>query len=491
MALFRPRPVEKFPLLERVPADAVFYAGFPDYRELEAIRTPWTEEIRRRLDSARPHLAGGLAVYLDRERQWVALARLTRSSALLAGSEVEDGAAVAAQTPEALARHRTRRGSLGELPEFRSLGSRFFVNVGALKVGGRFRDFSAVGFELRSSSPLVLDGRALYHGGLFKNHLDSYVGAPGHGVPEGTAPIQAALTEHFPRVWDEIVHGLDHLDREKVEREAHALGRDLLGGRSFRDFLARIGPGWGFALLPTPHARPALVVWIDLPDEATRDLAAKMVHRAVSDSIQLRRDRGSAPAFEVAAEGPIWRIKVADARALRLGDAFTPAYTFEKRRFVFSTCASTLAAPVVPAGEAHDAATAELRPLLDAVRSLAPLFADDAFRGEAERKAALLSFRTFTPGAMTALRKRFPDPADLSKYMEAQKAQFETRALEEISNTPPYQEELDRVNATIGTWEDRLGWLSRVSVTGRFTRDSLDFELRAWPTVPISPTDKR
>ena len=112
VALFRPRPREQFPLLERVPSDAVFYAGFPDYRELEAMPTPWSGEIRRRLDSARPHLAGGLAIYLDRERQWVALARLTRSSALLAGSELEDGAAVVAQTPEALARHRTRRGSL-------------------------------------------------------------------------------------------------------------------------------------------------------------------------------------------------------------------------------------------------------------------------------------------------------------------------------------------------------------------------------------------
>jgi hypothetical protein len=491
LALFRPRPSEKFPLLERVPADAVFYAGFPDYRELEAIQTPWTEQIRHRLDPARSHLAGGLAVYLDREWQWVALAQLTRSSALLAGSEVEDGAAVAAQTPEALARHRTRRGSLGELPEFRSLGSRFFINVEALKAGGRIRDFSAVGFEIRSSSPLILSGRALYHGGLFKSHLDSYAGAPRHGVPAGKALLQAALTEHFPRVWDEITHALDPLDREKVDREVQALGRDLLGGRTFRDFLASFGPGWGFALVPTPYARPALVIWIDFPDEATRDLVAKMVHRAVSDSIQLRRDRGSAPAFEVAAEGSIWRVKVADARAVRLGEACTPAYTFEKKRFVFSTCAATLAAPFVPAGEAHDAATAELPALLEAVRSLAPLFADDAFRGEAERKAALLSLRMFTPGAMTALRKQFPDPADLSKYLEAQKAQFEARALEEISKTLPYREELDRVNASIQAWEDRWGWLARVSWTGRFTPDSLVFELHACPTASLPPTDNR
>ena len=71
--------------------------------------------------------------------------------------------------------------------------------------------------------------------------------------------------------------------------------------------------------MPTPFSRPALVVWIDLPDEQTRDLAAKMVHRAISDAVRVRRERGSAPAFEIAADGPIWRVKWVDSKTLRLG----------------------------------------------------------------------------------------------------------------------------------------------------------------------------
>ena len=73
----RPRPSETLPLAELVPADAVLYAGFRDYREIESIRTPWSDEIRRRLEPARPHLAGPIAIYLDRHGEWVALARLT------------------------------------------------------------------------------------------------------------------------------------------------------------------------------------------------------------------------------------------------------------------------------------------------------------------------------------------------------------------------------------------------------------------------------
>src|SRR5262245_22998598 len=206
--LLRPRPPEPFPLAELVPADAVLYLGFPDYRELDRIPTPWSEEIRRQLDPARPHLAGPLAVYLDRSLQWVALARLTRASAALAGAEVRDGAAVVAQTPEALARHQAREGSLAQLPEFQALGSRYFFNLELLKLRGRFRDFSAIGFDLKPGPPFVIKGRALYRGGLFRTYLEQYVHAPRQGFPEGRAPLQASLTEHFPRVWEEITHDL-------------------------------------------------------------------------------------------------------------------------------------------------------------------------------------------------------------------------------------------------------------------------------------------
>src|SRR5438045_2664929 len=119
--VFRPRPAERFPLSELVPADAVFYAGFPHYKELDEFPGARAEEIRKKLEPARPHLSGGLAFYVDRSGEWVLLARLTRGSALLAGAAVENGAAVVAQTPEALARHKAREGSLADLPEFKQL----------------------------------------------------------------------------------------------------------------------------------------------------------------------------------------------------------------------------------------------------------------------------------------------------------------------------------------------------------------------------------
>jgi hypothetical protein len=490
--LFRPRPPEKFPLVELVPADAVLYAGFPDYREIDLIRTPWSDEIRKRIDPLRPHLAGPLAVYLDRSFEWVALARLTRASSAFAGAEVVNGAAVAAQTPEAMARHKAREGSLAELPEFKALGSRFYFNLEILRPGGRLRDFSAIGFDFQGAEPFVLRGRALYRGGLFRTYLEQYVHAPRHGAPEGSAPFQASLTEHFPRVWEEVIHDLlDAIDCEKAEREAQILSREFLGGRSFREFLGRLGPAWGCALVPTPHSRPALVVWIDLPDEGTGDLAAKMLHRAIGDAIRVRRERGRPPAFEVAAEGTIWRVKYSSAAMLRLGEAFTPAYTFEKNRFVFSTCASTLSAPVVQPGEWHAGVTLGVAALFDAVRSLAPHFTDDKFRAEAERKATALQLRTSTPGTMTMLKKQFPHPADLAKHLEAQKAQFEARALEDLSKTLSWQEELTRVRASIEVWVDRVGWLDHATWMGRFTSKGLEFELRAWPTVTDPASQKR
>jgi len=290
--IVRPRPPELFPLAELVPADAVFYAGFRDYREIEAIRTPWSEEIRKRLDPARPHLAGPIAIYLDRSCQWVALARLTRASALIAGAEIENGAAVTAETPEAMARRKSREGSLDRLPEFVALESRIFLNLELLKLRGRPRDFSAVGLELKSTEPFVVRGRALYRRGLFRTYLERYVHAPRRGSPEGSAPVQASLTEHFPRVWEEILHDvLSPLDCEKAEREAMALSRDVLDGRPFREFLGRLGPGCGVALVPTPHARPALVAWIELQDKSTRDQAQAALHHAIQDGIRVRRDK--------------------------------------------------------------------------------------------------------------------------------------------------------------------------------------------------------
>jgi len=481
--VLRPRPIEPFPLAELVPADAVFYAGFPDYRELESLPGARAQEIRKKLEPARPHLSGGLAFYVDRSGEWVLLARLTRGSAFLAGAAVEAGAAVVAQTPEALARHKAREGSLAELPEFKQLGSRFFFNLEPLKLRGRFRDFSAVGLDRFPGTGLTLRGRALYRGGLFRTYLEQYVQAPRHGTPYGKGPVQVALTEHFPRVWEELTHDvLDLVDTEKAERESQILSRDFLEGRPFREFLGRLGPTWGFSIVPTPFGKPALLVWIDLPDEGTRDIAAKMVHRAIGDAIKLSRDKGQAPSFDVVMDPPLWRIKVPSARGLRYGESWAPAYTFEKNRFVFSTCASVMEIPLTPTGDAHAAIVIDVPPLIDLIRGLAPMKADDTFRPEAERKATLRGLRFFDSEMLAVLKKRFPDPSDLAKFQEIQKAQFEAGALDEISKTLAWQEELTRARASVEAWAEGLAWLSRASLSGRFTSDGFTFELELVPS---------
>lgn len=490
--LLWPAPSEPFPLADQVPADAVFYAGFSDFRQIESLGLPWSGELLGRLDPVRPFLSGPLSIYLDRSQEWVVLARLRQVSAPLTKAELVRGLAVSAQSSLAMARHKASTTSLLEVPEFRTLGSRFFLNLKRLSLGGRLRDFSAVGFDLDrvpSLSPgsvpapaLKLRGRALYRDGIFRLYLEHYVQAGRHGNPGGSLPLAASLIEWFPRVWEEILQdALGAGEREKAERETQVLSHEYLDGRPFREFLARLGPAWGIAIVPTPYPRPAVVVWIDLPDEETRQLAARMIHRAISDSIRVRRDRGLAPVLEESEEGSHWRLQFTASSAIRWGESFTPAYTFDKRRFIFSTCVSTLSAPQVPAGPLHASATLDVAQFFHAIEPLAPLVVDRRFSSEGERAAEALFQRTFTPDVMAALRLRYPAPADFAKAELDQKARLEARALEELEGTQEGRAELARVNAEIGTWRDRLGWLDRITGSGRFTSDGLQFEIDATP----------
>jgi hypothetical protein len=447
-ALFvaRPRPLEPFPLAERVPADVLLYAGFQKPEQLESLGTPWSEELRKRLEPARTQLTGAIAVYIDREGEWVALLRLTTAASLLSGAEVDGDAAVFAQSPATLARHKARQGSLADQAEFQSLGSRVFVNLEPLKLPGRLGDYSALGVDVMGVSPLHLRGRALYKPGVFRTYLEQYVQAPRHGGVEGVVPLQAALTESFPRVWDEILQGLPKADADKADRESQVLSRDYLDGRPFREFLGRLGPGWSVSIAPTSYGKPALTVSIDLPDEGTRETASKMVQRAIADGVRIRRDKGLTPLVEVEADGPVYKVKVANSRALRYGESFSPAFTFGKSRFVFSTCAALLDAPPPTPGDVHASVAVDVPTLLQAVRALATLQADEKCRSGLK------------PGL---------SPAE------------EARALEELSKTLPWQEELTRVNASIEAWADRLSWLERASASGRFTSEGLDFEVEA------------
>jgi hypothetical protein len=484
--VFRPRAPEAFPLAELVPADAVFYAGFRDLARLEALLPLLPADPARRLreglDSARPHLSGGAAVYLDREGQWVFLARLTRASALVAGGEVENGAAVVAQTPEALARHKARKGALAGEEAFRRLRSSGFLNVRALRLPGRFRDFEAAGFEVESVDPLVVRGKAAYRGSVLRLFLEQYVQAPGQGPPPGDSPAAAAFTEHFPRLWEEFVADLSPMNRERAEREAATLSQAFLRGRGLKEFFKRVGPSCGLQAVPTPHGFPALVLWIELAGEETRDLLGKMLHRAAQDAKNYAREKGEAPFVELSAEGAVWRVRFPGQAALRLGEAFTPAYTFEKNRIVLSTCASALQAPPPSPGPAHASLSVDVARARELLLQLAPLLADGVFRDEAARQAERLYREMFTPDALAALRRQTPDASDRDRILAGHRAQLEARALGDLAKSERYAGELERQKARLESWAAPFSRWDRLAASARFTGEGLEFELRASTT---------
>ncbi len=489
--LLRPSPPGDFPLADLVPADAVFYAGFPDLESLEraAARLPcaWVDSFRTRIGEARPHLAGEAALYVDREFEWVFLARLRKVSSLLADVPVEDGAAVIAGSPGALERRRRREGSLAGLPEFRALRSRLFLNLEALLPAGRLRDFTAAGFEIEALEPdLVLRGRAVCRGPFYRLCLEHYVQAPRLGAPPAGVPAGAALVEHFPLLWDELLRALPPSGRETLEREAASLSRDFLEGRSLREFLGCLGPACGLAVVPTPHDFPAVAGWIDLADDAARDRLEQMLLKAARDAEQHARDRAREPIFELAPEGPAWRIRLPGPAARRRGEAFSPAWAFRGNRLVFATCASALDAAAPVLGEDQVALTVEVGPLLRLARSLAGYLADGAFWEEAERAGTAAFRQVHTPEETEALRRRLQEKHDpkaaeyeLAKFLGAERSRMTVEEMERISKTERYREELSRRRAEIEAWAERLGWLERVTLRGRYTGEGLEFELRA------------
>lgn len=470
-------PSPPTPLAALVPDDVLFYLEFPDGRAPAGLeeRFPEAREAIGRWRSWEPRLAGPAAVYVDREREWVFLARLTRTAALLADMEVEAGVAVVGQSPAALARRRARRGSLADREEFRRLGRPGFLDLYALRPAGRLRDFGAVGFELGPGGSLR--GRALYRGSLLRLYLERYVRAPGRGFPRGGGPAAAALTEAFPRLWDDLLHALSLADRERLEAEARALARDFLGRRSLREFLDRVGPSWGFTVVPTPHGFPAAVAWVELPDAEARETLGRMLHRFAQDLRAHARRSGEAPLYDLEVEGAVWRLKFPWAAGLRLGEAFTPAYRFEKDRLVLSTCAAALEAPVPEPGEAHAAFALEVPAALGLARALAPLAADAAVAAEAGRRAEELFRRAMPPAVLAALRRQFPEASDRERFLAEERARCRARALEDLSRGEAWRQAREEFLARLDALGARLAGIARVEASGRFTAEGFDFEI--------------
>lgn len=473
--LLAPSPPQ--PLAALVPDDVLLYLEFPDGRAPAALaeRFPEAREGIERWRSWEPRLAGPAAIYVDREREWVFLARLTRTAALLADVEVEDGVGIVGQSPEALRRRRARRGNLADREEFRRLGRPGFLDLYALGPPGRLRDFGAVGFELGPEGSLR--GRALYRGSLLRLYLERYVRAPGRGFPRGGGPAAGALTEAFPRLWDDLLHALSLTDRERLEAEARALARDFLGHRSLKEFLDRVGPSWGVTVVPTPHGFPALVAWVELPDAEARETLGRMLHRFAQDLRAHARRSGQAPLYDLEVEGAVWRLKFPWAAGLRLGEAFTPAYRFEKDRLVLSTCAAALEAPAAEPGEAHVALTVEVPAALELARTLAPIVADAAVAAEADRKADELFRRAMPPAVQAALRRQFPEASDRERFLAQERARGRARALEDLSRGEDWRMARDGFLAHLDALAARLAGLSRVRACGRFTPEGFDFEI--------------
>jgi hypothetical protein len=402
MALFRPRPDDAFPLARLVPADAVLYAGFDDVRRLESLleRSDGADGLRRRLEAARPHLAGPAAVYLDRDLHWVFLGRLGPAAAALAGVEREGDVAVSAETKEALERHRRRAGSILDVPAFGELRTPVFLNLDRLGLGGRLADFSAAGFEIAPGEPAVLRGRLAYRPEVFRAYLEHYVHAPRTaGLPEG--PVGISFVEPLSRVWDEALAALSPAERERAEREAALLSRDFLDGRPLRDFLGRLGPSGLLTVLP--GEKPGFALSLELPDpEAAAKLPA-MLPRVAQDMARNRQGRGLPVPFEIAPEEDFWRVRIRDGK-------LAPVYAFRDGRWNLAGSPALLAPRPIPSGEHHVAAAVE------------------------------------------------PELA--------------LRALEEwgIKVSP--------------AWRERLAGIGRIALTGRYTGQGLDVELRLWKKAP-------
>lgn len=465
--LFRPRPPERFPLAELVPADALAYAGVPDVRTLAKI--PGLEDLAARLEPAQAHLSGAAAVYLDRQGDWVFLARLTRLATLVAGGEVENGAAVVAKSPEALARHKSRRGSILELPSFRALGTTIFFNLEALRFHAR-RDFSAVGLELASVEPLTLRGRALYRGDLFRLYVEEYLRAPRR---TSGAPVGGVFIEPLTRLWDDLQLGLTPVEQERVERLCAGLSRDFNEGRPWRDFLRDLGGAWGVDLRPGP----TITAWLDLPDEALKERLERMLPKMTADVAKYHRDRGEAPPWELRAEGGLWRVRVPRTPELRMGAALDPAYTFRVKRWILSTSAAALDTPEGKGTPGHLALSLDLPAAFDVLRSAAPLIADVAFRDEAELGADSLFAKAFTAETLASLKKQMPEPAELRKFMEARRSEMRAKALEELSKSPKYADELKKVRDEIELWAGKLSKARRVELGGVFASEGLELEI--------------
>lgn len=486
VAFLGPKPSEEFPLAELVPDDALFYAGFRDWRRYEEVLSAfpgaWKEETRKRFEDAKPHLAGGTAFYVDAKGDWVWLGRLTRAASLLTGVETVGDAAVIAETVPALERFRARKGALRDLPAFRQLRSRCFLNLESFDLPGRWADWSAVGFDLEPGTPWTARGRIVYRSDRFRLYVERYVQAPRHAGPsEGRAPLDLSLTDPFLRLWDELVEELDSESRELLEREMQILRRDLLGGQDVREFLARLGPRWGFSAVPTPHGAPALVAWLDLPDEAAREKLEKLLERAAQDWKRLLLGRNQAPWVEVEKKDAFWRLHFPWQKSLRLGEAFAPAYTFSENRFVFATFAGALPAPDAKGGDAHAALDLRIPAALDLLRSAGPFLSDRTFIREAEGMAFARDLREFNPVRLAALAREKPNPVERTMYLATRRAEFLAEALAEIAKGPKYKEELARREALVATLSERLSRFERVAATGRFTGEGLEFELRAWP----------
>lgn len=385
--LFLPRGPEEFPLADLVPEDAVLYVAFRDVAELDRLPAAWIEPFRGRLDEARPHLAGGLALYLDRQFEWVFLARLRRGVALLAGGD----AFATAESPGALERHRARKGSILENPDFRALGARIFVDLQALNLPFRLGDFSALGLDVESRSPLVLRGRAKYKPALYPAYLEHYVQAPRvNGI--GVDPMTVRFTERPARLWQEVLERLSEEDREFVLREKRALEKDFLGGGSFETFLGRLGPSCGIRVEAARNDLPEVTAWMDLPDPATHAPLGEILPRAGFDWLWHLGQRREAAPYGLWREGDLWRIKIHRPWAERL----SPAGAVRNGRLILSTRADGLDVSKGPPGEAHVTAAIQTASLFEALRAAAPILAaisgsdEKALRGRVERWAVRL-----------------------------------------------------------------------------------------------------
>ncbi len=264
------RPAGGAPFADALPEDVVFYVGAADAAGLlERARGRGIDEALRGL----PALAGTAAIVRRANGDWIAL---LPAGPLASGSGVRDGwhytvdgpRAIAARTPEAVARFREAPKRPLDVdfsgPTVVYVVPRAFPNDAWSAWCARWRDFDSISASVEIDRDVRVQALARWSGAAYGRALEVAVQAPGRaGAPPADAALWTAQIEHFPRLWTELTRGL------KAD------------GHPVTEVLPRLGPAWSVTVGRDGAVSAAV--------EARGDVDPQLLRRAVADYAKARK----------------------------------------------------------------------------------------------------------------------------------------------------------------------------------------------------------